>query len=156
MRTIFVEAYIKEDLTPLLDKIIEKVKDKKIGLVTTVQHIKGLDFVKEYLERKGFEVFIGKPAKNMVPKQGIYAFHAGQLLGCDATAALDIEENVDSFIYLGTGEFHPLHLAYSTDKPIWLANPLTKTVELLPEDRKRKYFSKQARMVFCEKNSTEI
>ena len=77
-----------------------------------------------------FEVFIGKPAKNMVPKQGIYAFHKGQLLGCDATAALDIEENVDSFIYLGTGEFHPLHLAYDTEKPIWLANPLTKTVKI--------------------------
>ena len=144
MRTLFVEAYIKEDLTPLLAEIIKKVKAQKIGLVTTVQHIKGLDFVKEYLEREGFEVFIGKPAKNMTPKQGIYAFHAGQLLGCDATAALDIEENVDSFIYLGTGEFHPLHLAYDTDKPIWLANPLTKTVELLPEERKRKYFSKQA------------
>ena len=80
----------------------------------------------------------------MVPKQGIYAFHSGQLLGCDATAALDVEEDVGCFVYLGTGEFHPLHLAYDTDKPIWLANPLTKTVELLPEERKRRYFAKQA------------
>lgn len=144
MRTIFVEAYIKEDLTPLLDEIVKKVKEKKIGLVTTVQHIKGLDFAKEYLQKNGFEVFIGQPAKNMVPKQGIYAFHSGQLLGCDATAALDVEEDVGCFVYLGTGEFHPLHLAYDTDKPIWLANPLTKTVELLPEERKRRYFAKQA------------
>ena len=45
MRTLFVEAYIKEDLTPLLAEIIKKVKAQKIGLVTTVQHIKGLDFV---------------------------------------------------------------------------------------------------------------
>ena len=53
MRTIFVEAYIKEDLTPLLDEIVKKVKEKKIGLVTTVQHIKGLDFAKEYLQKNG-------------------------------------------------------------------------------------------------------
>lgn len=144
MRTIFIEAYIKEDLTPLLKNILKQVKDKKIGLLTTVQHIKGLDFVKEFLEKQGKQVFIGTPSKNMVPKQGIYSFHKGQVLGCDSTAALDVEEDVDCFIFLGTGEFHPLHLAYDTDKPIWLANPLTKICELLPEERKRKYFAKQA------------
>ena len=31
-----------------------------------------------------------------------------------------------------------------TDKDIYLANPLTKQVELLPEKRKRRYFAKQA------------
>ena len=144
MRTLFVEAYIKEDFTPLLKEILSKVSEKKIGLVTTVQHIRHVKFIKEYLTENGKEVFVGKPAKNLVPKQGIYSFHDGQVLGCDSTAALDVEQDVDTFLFFGTGEFHPLNLAYLTDKDIYLANPLTKQVELLPEKRKRRYFAKQA------------
>ena len=144
MRTLFVEAYIKEDFTPLLKEILSKVSEKKIGLVTTVQHIRHVKFIKDYLTENGKEVFVGKPAKNLVPKQGIYSFHDGQVLGCDSTAALDVEQDVDAFLFFGTGEFHPLNLAYLTDKDIYLANPLTKQVELLPEQRKRRYFSKQA------------
>ena len=144
MRTLFVEAYIKEDFTPLLKEILSKVSEKKIGLVTTVQHIRHVKFIKDYLTENGKEVFVGKPAKNLVPKQGIYSFHDGQVLGCDSTAALDVEQDVDAFLFFGTGEFHPLNLAYLTDKDIYLANPLTKQVELLPEKRKRRYFAKQA------------
>ena len=144
MRTLFIEAYLKADIEPLLDKVLKIVPEKKIGLVTTVQHIKNLKKAQIYLKKGGKEIHDGTPAKNLQPKQGIYAFHSGQLLGCDASAALDIEEEVDAFVFLGTGEFHPLFIAFNSEKPIWLANPLTQTVELLPEERRRKFFAKQA------------
>ena len=153
MRTLFIEAHIKEDITPLLEKIVKTVKDKRIGLVTTVQHIKQLEKAKEYLQKAGKQVFIGTPAKNMTPKQGIYAFHPGQLLGCDASSALDVKEDVDCFVYIGTGEFHPLFVAFNSEKPVWTANPLTKQVELLPEERKRKYLAKQAARMQAAKES---
>ena len=144
MRTLFIEAYIKSDIDPLLDKVLKIVPEKKIGLVTTVQHIKNLKKAQIYLKKGGKEIHVGTPAKNLQPKQGIYAFHSGQLLGCDASAALDVEEEVDAFVFLGTGEFHPLFIAFNSEKPIWLANPLTQTVKLLPEERRRKFFAKQA------------
>jgi 2-(3-amino-3-carboxypropyl)histidine synthase len=144
MRTLFIEAYIKADIEPLLNKVLKIVPEKKIGLVTTVQHIKNLKKAQIYLKKGGKDVYVGTPAKNLQPKQGIYAFHSGQLLGCDASAALDIEEEVDAFVFLGTGEFHPLFIAFNSEKPIWLANPLTQTVKLLPEERRRKFFAKQA------------
>ena len=122
MRTLFIEAYIKEDLEPLLNKILKTVPEKKIGLVTTVQHIKNLEKAQKYLQKGGKKVYIGTPAKNLRPKQGIYAFHSGQLLGCDASAALDVEEDVDAFVFLGTGEFHPLFIAFNSEKPISTAS----------------------------------
>ena len=48
---------------------------------------------------------------------------AGQILGCDAKSAGKIAERVDSFLYIGDGEFHPIAIALETKKPVYKYNP---------------------------------
>lgn len=88
---------------------------KRVGLLTTTQYRHWLLPIKEHLEVKGHEVRIGGPDKRVA--------YAGQLLGCDYHTAQVVEEDVDGYLYIGTGEFHPLGVAFLTDKPIVLADP---------------------------------
>lgn len=75
------------------------IKEKRIGLITTIQHMKLLKDVKEMLEKEGKEAVIG-----------------GQILGCWTVNADKLD--VDAFLFIGTGHFHPLGVSgkvYSLD-----------------------------------------
>lgn len=89
---------------PILEKNIEKINYKRIGLITTLQFVDSLEKVKEFLESKGKIVEVGK-GKN--DKRKLYS---GQILGCDITNAKQIENKVDCFLFIGSGRFHPLGL----------------------------------------------
>lgn len=93
----------------------ESMLPKRVGLLTTTQFRGWLPQIKEHLERAGHEVRIGEPDKRVA--------YAGQLLGCDYHTAEVVREDVDGFLYIGTGEFHPLGVAFLTDKPIVIADP---------------------------------
>ena len=67
------------------------IKEKRIGLLTTIQHLSVLSGVKEMLEKEGKEAVIG-----------------GQVLGCWFANADKIADRVDAFLYVGSGRFHPL------------------------------------------------
>ena len=112
MRTLFIEAKYKEKIE--LDKNIINKLPKNIGLVTTVQFTDQLKDIKKQLEKQNKKVFIGKGRQK----------YEGQILGCDYSAAEKIKNNVDCFLYIGSGQFHPLGL--KTDKRIFNFNPLTK------------------------------
>jgi len=88
-----------------------KKEGKKVGLISTVNYVKELPKVKEYLECEGFEVFIGE-GDNRVS-------YPGQVLGCDFSSATSISDQVDFFIFVGEGRFHPLGVAISTDKKVF-------------------------------------
>ena len=114
MKTLFVhaKANVKIDLS--------KVKLKgKIGLFTNVQ----------------FE----EQLKNSEDKRFIYC---GRILGCEVFNPLKYEDKVDSFLFIGTGKFHPLGLAYKTKKPVYIFNPFNKKLSVITkeeiEDFKRK------------------
>ncbi|MBU1245439.1 MAG: diphthamide synthesis protein [Nanoarchaeota archaeon] len=93
-------------------KVVKLAKlPKKVGLVTTIQFLGQLDAVKEYLEGRDHEVFIG-----------------GQVLGCDAGNAKKIANKVDAFLYVGSGEFHPLRVLIETGKKVIVANPISREV----------------------------
>jgi len=49
--------------------------------------------------------------------------HAGQVLGCDFTAGTSMEKDVDCFLYIGTGNFHPGGVAMGTEKIVYVADP---------------------------------
>ncbi len=102
--TEFPVIYIPVDIEiNFTQSDIEKFKPlpEKIGLITTVQHLKSLTKIKELLERMGKKVFIG-----------------GQILGCWTVNAKKIENDVDCFLYIGSGMFHPLGL--STKKKVYV------------------------------------
>ncbi len=106
----YVEYRLKSNALKILEEHSEKLKDyKKIGLLTTLQHIDELKGVKKVLERDGKIVFIGKPD---------VAKYAGQILGCDQQAAKIVEGKVDAFLYIGSGRFHSLGVAHKVNKPV--------------------------------------
>jgi 2-(3-amino-3-carboxypropyl)histidine synthase len=55
------------------------------------------------------------------------------LLGCNYTAGTSIEEDVDGFVYVGSGDFHPIAIAWGTDKPVVLADPYTNEVRTIDD-----------------------
>ncbi len=132
MRILNIEARSDINVLPAVKKALPQL-DKKIGLVTTVQHIGELAKVKKLLESKGKQVFMGKGTT-----------YEGQVLGCNVKAATKIESKVDCFLYIGTGEFHPLGVALETDKKVIVANPSCNYVKVISEAEKRKYLAKKA------------
>ena len=108
----YKEIREKIDFTPLLKKNFSKLeKYKSFGIVTTLQFLDCIKDVKDFLEKSGKKVLLGK---------GIKAVYAGQILGCDPSAGTSIKEKVDCFLYLGSGMFHPLGLMLQTDKPVFI------------------------------------
>jgi len=110
MKTIFIPA--KYDGKIELNKIeLDKMPDK-LGLVTTTQFLDIIKEVKFFLEKNNKEVFIDKEKQ----------VNEGQLLGCDVGAAEKIQDKVDAYLYIGSGEFHPLAVALKTKKEVFTFN----------------------------------
>ena len=116
----YKEIREKFDIKPLLKKI--SIKEKKIGLISTLQFIDSLEEVKEFLEKSGKIIRIGKGRS-----------YDGQILGCDVSSAKSIENDVDAFLYIGSGNFHPLGLALKTEKPVYFLNIEKNKLENLKE-----------------------
>ena len=118
---------------PILEKEIKKLeKFKKIGLVTTVQFIKAMKKVQEYLKERGKEVFLHKSLK-----------YPGQILGCNVEAAEAIEDMIDCFLYVGAGKFHPLGVALKVKKPVFSLDLEKKEIYDL-KNEKFKWLKKEA------------
>lgn len=121
---------IREKINLPLEKI--DIKEKRIGLVSTLQFLDSLGNVKEFLEKNGKIVKIGK-GKN----------YPGQILGCDVSSAKSIENEVEAFLYVGSGKFHPLGLALQTENPVYFLdmerNKLENLKELKEKFMKQKY-----------------
>lgn len=119
--------YIDADLS-ILERSLEYIKDYNvIGVVTTIQHIRQLDKIKEFYEKNGKRVIIGRPYG--------FAKHNGQILGCDIGAAATIDKDVDCHVYFGGGIFHPLGAVLNTKKPFIAIDPFNKIVEVMDKYR---------------------
>lgn len=77
------------------------VKEKRIGLITNIQHMNLLSQVSDLIKKSGKEPIIG-----------------GQVLGCWYVNAEKIENQVDAFLFIGSGVFHSLGL--KTTKPVYV------------------------------------
>ncbi len=125
--TLFVEARSDIEVRDVVLRAIGFLSAKKIGIATTVQHIHKLNEIKTLLEEKGFEVLVGKPSGR--------AKYAGQILGCDLSSIEKI--NVDQFLFVGGGTFHPLGIALATGKRVIAADPFSGKVTDMSEEAKR-------------------
>jgi len=105
---VYWEYFIEANPIPILEKEIEKLKDfEKIGLITSIQFVKLIPIVKDYLEERGKKVFVHKALQ-----------YPGQVLGCHLKAAKAIENKVDCFLAISAGEFYAAGLVLETDKPV--------------------------------------
>src|SRR5256885_11885698 len=105
----------------------EPLLPRRVGLLTTPQFRHWLPEIKEHLEQKGHVSRIGEPDRRVA--------YAGQLLGCDYHTATVVEKDVDGYLYIGTGDFHPLGVAILVDKPVIIADPERGTARDLKEVR---------------------
>jgi len=119
--TLFINAESNLDITKVINKTIPRLKGKKIGLVTTAQHVHMLDKAKEILVKNNFKPITGKGDSRIEYK--------GQILGCNFSAASAIADKVDMFLFIGSGNFHPLVLILRTKKPVVVADPYTNQVK---------------------------
>ncbi|MDD5331285.1 MAG: diphthamide synthesis protein [Candidatus Nanoarchaeia archaeon] len=115
MKTLFIEARSNEDISKALSKV--KIKGK-IGLASSIQFLHKL------------------PEANKILKNSVIA---GQVLGCNASACKRIKNKIDCFLYIGSGEFHPIRIAVETEKPVYILNPLTNEISLLNENIVKNY-----------------
>lgn len=105
MKRYFINAYSDIDILPLLKKV--KLKGK-IGILTTAQYTNQLKKIQEALPNS----IIG-----------------GQVIGCEAHSALHIQKDVDHFLFIGSGQFHPIEIALATEKDVYLLNPESQTFD---------------------------
>jgi len=118
--TIFVNAISDLDVSKVIEKALPNLIGKKIGLVTTAQHVNTLDDTSRILIKNNFEPIIGEGDKRIEFK--------GQILGCNFSSAKSIAKKVDSFLFIGSGNFHPLGLMLSTKKLVIACDPYTNEV----------------------------
>tara|TARA_Y100000034_G_scaffold47494_1_gene58491 strand:- start:2387 stop:2995 length:609 start_codon:yes stop_codon:yes gene_type:complete len=133
MKVMFVKAKSKEDIT----NVVKKFKEKGIvGLVSSVQYVNQLE-----------------KAQKLIPNSII----AGQVLGCKVVNTLKIKKDVDMYLYIGSAYFHPIKIAIDTEKPVYIANPLTNEVSLLDkkdvENYKNKIRGKQAKYLMSKQKA---
>ncbi|MBW3004809.1 diphthamide synthesis protein [Candidatus Woesearchaeota archaeon] len=90
----------------------------KLGVVTTIQHLYKLDEVISQLKE---------------------AVKGGQVLGCNVDSAKQIADKVDAFLFVGSGEFHPIAIALETEKKVFKWNPLTQKLSVVKDEDVDKY-----------------
>ncbi len=118
---IFVEAFSTRDFKPVAEKFLEICDAHRIGIVASVQHVNAVQDVASFFKSRGREVFIGKgDARIRYP---------GQVLGCNFSAAREINHEVDCFVFLGTGHFHAVGVSIATGKKTYVLDPYTESVE---------------------------
>lgn len=125
---VFIETRSNADVLPCVKTALPHLKTKKIGLITTVQHIHKLEEVARFLGENDLEGICGKGDQRVS--------YPGQVLGCNFTVArIDCEE----YLYIGSGIFHPLGVAIATGKRVIAADPyLNQAIEVSPEKFLRK------------------
>jgi len=97
---------------------VAPLKGAKLGLVGSIQHLHLIFDYKERLEAAGFEV--------EVPVGGARLSFPGQVLGCNYSGDSD---DIGHYLFLGSGDFHPIGLVLHTGKPLAMLDPYTGGAE---------------------------
>ncbi|MEA4956558.1 hypothetical protein SDC9_07693 [bioreactor metagenome] len=109
---LFIEAYSSVDIYKSLDESLDLIKDySKIAIATTTQHLNLIDEIKDYLEDNGKEIVFGSSKSTL----------KGQVLGCNFSSIKNLD--ADAFLFVGSGNFHPLGIHLFTKSPVIAADP---------------------------------
>ena len=102
----------------------------KLGLVGSIQHLHLLFDYKKRFESAGFEVEI--------PVGGARLTFPGQVLGCNYSGD---DPDIGHYLFLGSGDFHPIGLVMHTGKPLALLrrNLAIRMKNLLKKHGKKGY-----------------
>jgi len=81
---------------------------------------------------------------------------AGQVLGCKTEAVDRITDQVASFLYVGSGRFHPIGVAISTGKPVFCFDPSTETMSQIGPSEIESQKNRQRGAVMKFLNSSRV
>ena len=139
MNIIHIPLKYKKIIT-LPEEIIKNLKGKRAALYTSVQFIDSIQGIKEQLTKNKVKVMTSKPKR---------AYYESQILGCDCfqdSLNLKNKEEIDLYLYIGDGFFHPYALLYSQKeqktKPVLIYNPIPRTSKLLTQKEIEKNLKK--------------
>jgi 2-(3-amino-3-carboxypropyl)histidine synthase len=120
--TFFVEM---RDASGNVDGLADAVRSAgvppRLGLVASVQHLDLLGPLGEALRERGYAPRVGRGDRRLA--------YVGQALGCNYTGAEEVAPEVDAFLFVGSGRFHPLGLAFAVERPVWSVDPRRGEVE---------------------------
>ena len=102
MKVFFIPAKSKTNINESVKNLDFGRLNGRIGLVTTVQY---LDQVKN----------LDLPRSKFV----------GQIIGCNSSQPEKYASEIDCFLYIGSGDFHPLEVLLKIGKPTFIFNPET-------------------------------
>ncbi|MFA5003247.1 MAG: diphthamide biosynthesis enzyme Dph2 [Methanolinea sp.] len=139
-RIIFEPFLIDFDFS-VVHLAVPFLKTKKIGLVTTAQHIHQLDVMKAALLRQDIEALSAKGSRGC---------REGQVLGCAFGAARI--EGINEILFVGTGVFHPLGIQLATGHRVVALDPFTGEVQEVNAERflrRRHALIERARAAEC-------
>ena len=96
----------------------------KLGLVGSIQHLHLLPDFHDRLEKAGYDVTI--------PIGGARLSFPGQVLGCNYSGD---DDSIGHYLFLGSGDFHPIGLVLHTGKPLAMLDPYTGDAEAMSLER---------------------
>ncbi|MCD4666908.1 2-(3-amino-3-carboxypropyl)histidine synthase subunit [archaeon] len=130
MEVMFLDTPYKKEFK-LNKKTLDYLKKyKKVGVYSSVQFISKLNNVLKQLKENKVEYCTSKPKR---------ANKEFQILGCDVFhGSLNLKKDVDCFLYIGDGEFHPLALVLLQKdskkfKEVLTYNPIGNKFEVLTQ-----------------------
>jgi 2-(3-amino-3-carboxypropyl)histidine synthase len=139
---IFLEARMISDIKKTVEKVISHLQSKNVGITSTVQHVHKLNEAIDILRDHGIDGVVG-PATGRIK-------YPGQVLGCCYSSATSL--SVDEFLFVGTGQFHPLGISLSTGKRVITADPITGEIsEVDPSSILRRRFGAISRAMDAKK-----
>ena len=129
-KVVYIEASMRADVREAVEGAADLLSARRVGVVTTVQHVHKLAEVLEVLKGRGIEGVV---------RPGGRTRYSGQVLGCNYEAARNAD--VDEYLFVGTGQFHPLGVALATRKRVVAADPVTGNVSIIDAAQmlKRRY-----------------
>ena len=116
----------KAKVAIIIPEELKKLLPLKVGLVSTIQHLHKMEDVKKQIEGSVI---------------------CGQILGCNTQCtvgcfAVDGSE-LEGYLFIGSGLFHPIAVALNTGKPVFKYNPFTKGYDKVEKEDIEKYKKKK-------------
>ena len=130
-KVCFIELRSEVDVKPVVKTAVTELKGETVCVVSTVQHIHMLKDAISVLAQHG---------KNVITGKSPMLRYAGQVLGCDFSAA---KVPCDEILFIGSGSFHPAGLALYTGRRVVAADPFTNQLMIFhgEDERKKRYLA---------------
>ncbi len=124
---IFIEYFYNEiEIGDDVFSILKENGIKNVGLLSSVQYYKEMEYVEKKLKMLGYNVIIGDVDGRMK--------YPGQVLGCNFSAAHSVSGKVDGYLLVSTGLFHGIGAQLSTEKPVYILDLNQRSIKNIQPD----------------------